>query len=309
MSKIREALEYLQKDESQPHPAPESVVEPHHEPPVVAMEIDKADVRVDIDRNALREAGLLPPLAHERELAHQYRDIKRPLIANAFGRRVTRVEQGNLIMVTSASPGEGKTFTAVNLALSMAQEQDYTVLLVDSDVAKPHISNVLGLSESLGLLDLVEDRSLAPESLELQSNIKDLSFLPAGRSRDHATELLSSSRMNEIVEFLASRKAGRIVIFDTPPLLRTSEAKALTDLAGQVVMVVRAELTSQDAVLSALHQMHDDQVVNLVLNQSRADPEKGSYGYDYEYGYGRSAASPMRRGYAGSGESIWEANQ
>lgn len=240
---------------------------------------------VDIDQEALRDAGLIAPECHERMIADQFREIKRPLIASAYGKRVTQVEDGNLIMISSAMPGEGKTFTSVNLALSIAQEQDLTVLLVDADVAKPHVSEVFGVSEAPGLLDILEGQPRALEELVVRTNIEGLSILPAGVPRANATELLSGSRMDNVVQHLATRFPQRVVIFDTPPLLQSSEAKVLANLAGQVVLVVKAESTPQGAVAEALHILGDEKAVGMVLNQSRTAGEKDRYKYGYGYGF------------------------
>jgi len=240
---------------------------------------------VDIDQEALRDAGLIAPECHERMIADQFREIKRPLIASAYGKRVTQVEDGNLIMISSAMPGEGKTFTSVNLALSIAQEQDLTVLLVDADVAKPHVSEVFGVSEAPGLLDILEGQPRALEELVVRTNIEGLSILPAGVPRANATELLSGSRMDNVVQHLATRFPQRVVIFDTPPLLQSSEAKVLANLAGQVVLVVKAESTPQGAVAEALHILGDEKAVSMVLNQSRTAGEKDRYKYGYGYGF------------------------
>lgn len=308
MSKIQEALKRIQSnssalDDTSPHKVATVTRRLEYEDQSGLGDFERSDVRVEIHQEALRDAGLIAPDYHERLLADQYRDIKRPLIANAFGRRVAKVEQGNLIMVTSAEPGEGKTFTSINLALSMAQERDHDVLLVDADVAKPHITTIFGLGEMDGLLDLVENRDIVPESKVLESDIQGLSILPAGRPRDSATELLSSSRMEEVVAHLATRYPERLVIFDTPPLLETSESKVVCDLAGQVVMVVKAEATSHAAVLTALHQLREEQPVNFVLNQSRVQSGKGSYGYGYDYGYAQQKKPAPAQG--GTPDGIW----
>ncbi len=284
MSKIQDALKRLQSedrpksDEDVSRVARISNRAPGTHEHDTEAEV-RSDVIIEVDQRALRAEGLIAPGYHERELADQYRAIKRPLIANAFGKRVARVEGGNAIMVTSASPGEGKTFTSINLALSMAQERDHSVLLVDADVAKPHISKVFGLAEEKGLLDLVDDVDRGPESYVINTSVDGLSILPAGLPRDNATELLASDRMERVVSELANRHPGRLVLFDTPPLLDTSEAKVLVDLAGQMVLVVRAEHTPQGAVLEALQLVRDDKAVNLVLNQSRIAPGKVAYGY------------------------------
>jgi exopolysaccharide/PEP-CTERM locus tyrosine autokinase len=308
MSKIQKALKRIQSnprklEDTSPHKI--ASVTQRLENADELGDFEQPEARVEFNQGALRDAGLIAPDYHERALADQYREIKRPLIANAYGRRVTQIEQGNLIMVTSAVPGEGKTFTSINLALSIAQEQDHTVLLVDADVAKPHISNIFGLTEMSGLLDLVEDKDRVPESLVLTTDIDGLSILPAGQPRENATELLSSSRMDHVVTALANRYPGRLVLFDTPPLLETSEANAITDLAGQVVLVVKAEDTSHGAVMSALHQLHNDQAVNLVLNQSRVESSKGNYGYGHNYGYGYGQQNTNTPERPEKTESLW----
>lgn len=257
-------------------------------------------VVIEVDQKTLRDAGLIAPDCDEKIIADQYRDIKRPLIANAYGKRVSRVEDGNLIIVTSALAGEGKTFTSLNLAISIAQEQDLTVLLVDGDVVKPTISDVFGVAEMPGLLDLLQGDSQGPESLVVPTDMKGLSILPAGAPRPDATELLSGSRMENIMRQFVGRFSQRVVIFDTPPLLQTSESKVLTSMAGQIVLVVKAESTSHGAVAEALQVLGADKTVNLILNQSRTAGIENRY--EYGYGYERVDApqdAPLKR-------SIWD---
>lgn len=258
-----------------------------HDGPDEAFPNSSKSLRVDSE--ALRQAGLIAPEYHEQLLADQYRDIKRPLIAHAFGKRATKIEGGNLIMVSSAMSGEGKTFTSINLAFSLANERDYSVLLVDADVAKPHTSQMFGAAEEDGLLDCLEDPSRSVRSLVLPTDVKNLSILPAGHPRDNATELLASAAMESVCETLQQMNERQLVILDSPPLLQTSEAKTLATLAGQVVMVVRAEETSRDAVTSALATIDEDKAVNLILNQARDGFGDYRYGYGYGYGYGKSS--------------------
>jgi protein-tyrosine kinase len=236
---------------------------------------------VAINQDALRVAGLLPPVHQERELAQQFRQIKRPLINNALGRGVAAVPQGKLIMVASAVPGEGKTFTSLNLALSMRLEEDLTVLLVDGDVVNPRITRILGLENELGLLDVIKDPGMHPSTAILATDVPGLSFLPAGRPDANATELLSSARMREVVDQLSGHAASRVVVFDSAPLVLTTESQALAQLAGQVVVVVRADQTPQDVVLQAIETLDADKSVSVVLNQSMKQPQ---YGYYYQYG-------------------------
>jgi len=294
MSKIQEALKKLQsagvpKSDRQLGRREDatSVASIAAGPVVISEDVSEIThgVVIELDQKALRDAGLIAPDYHEELLADQYRDIKRPLIANAFGKRVVQIEDGNLIMVTSALPGEGKTFTSINLAISIAQEQDLTVLLVDADVAKPHISTVLGVGKMPGLLDILDGDNHSPESLVVPTDMDGLSVLPAGAPRLNATELLSAFKMENLVKTLAARSPQRIVVFDTPPLLRTSESKILTSMAGQVVLVVKAEHTSQGAVGEALHVLGEDKAVNLILNQSRKAGSQNEYTYGYGYGH------------------------
>jgi len=242
------------------------------------------DKVLSVDRQALRKAGLIAPEYHEQLIANQYRDIKRPLIKHAFGKRATQIDDGNLIMVSSALSGEGKTFMSINLALSMAQERDHAVLLVDADVAKPHTSDMFGAADEVGLLDALENPNLPVQSLILPTDVDNLSVLPAGRPRHNATELLASSAMEAVAATLGRLTEGQIVIFDSPPLLQTSEAKVLAGLAGQIAMVVRAEETSRDAVQAAIASLDQDKAINLILNQVRTGSDDQQYGYGYGYG-------------------------
>ena len=239
-----------------------------------------------LDRAALRSAGLLPPEAEERQLAEQYRRIKRPLIASAFGRGVPAVPNGHLIVVTSAMAGEGKTFTSVNLALSLALEMDVHTLLVDADVAKPQISRLLGISNDPGLLDALRDPEVDVESLVQATDVGNLQVLPAGTASREATELLASQRMQQVTAALGAHDRQRIVLLDSSPLLQTSESHALTEAAGQILVVVRAEATPQPVLLDALKLLEGRGAVSLVLNQTR----KSGTAY-YYYGYGDERAN------------------
>jgi protein-tyrosine kinase len=236
-----------------------------------------------IDQNALRAAGMLPPVHQEHEIAQQYRRIKRPLINNALGRGVAQLASGNVIMVTSAVPGEGKTFMSLNLALSMRLEEDVTVLLVDGDVVNPRLTQILGLESRPGLLDLVRDPALSAESAILATDLPGLSFLPAGRQEANATELVASARMHHMVSRLGIDNPARLVLFDSAPLLVTTESQALAHFAGQVVMVVQADQTPQHVVFDALETLAEDKPVFLVLNQTTRHSHSGYY---YEYGSG-----------------------
>jgi protein-tyrosine kinase len=235
------------------------------------------------DLDALRAGGLLPPAHQERELAQQYRLIKRPLINNALGRGVEALPEGNLVMIASAVPGEGKTFTALNLALSMRLEEDVTVLLVDGDVVNPRLSQILGADDARGLLDVLKDPSMSAASAVLPTDIPGLTFLPAGHQEPNATELLASARMHDVVAQLAGQDPTRLVLFDSAPLLLTTESQSLTEIAGQILLVVRADQTPQHAVLEAVETLSESKSVSLVLNQSMKQPHARYY-YRYDGG-------------------------
>ena len=261
-----------------------------------ARRLDSASVsatvparRIMIDQNALRAAGLLPPEQQDKALAEQYRRIKRPLIASALGRGTQRLAHGNLIMLASAMPGEGKTFTSLNLAFSMTLEEDTRVLLVDADVAKPHISKLLGVESEPGLLDALRDAKLDVESLILQTNVPGLSVLPAGKQSENATELLASIRMQDLFSRMSERDPLRIVLFDSPPLLLTTESLALAQALGQIVLVVCAEKTPQKVILDALGSLGQAKPISLVLNQSVRKPHSGYY-YKYHDASGSSVS-------------------
>jgi len=228
---------------------------------------------VNMSAPSLRSVGLLAPEEEEYQLAQQFRQIKRPLIVKAVGRGGSRVPNGHIIMVTSALEGEGKTFTAVNLAMSMSLEKDVHVLLVDADVARPQLSSLLGLSDAPGLIDVLLDSHLDVERVILRTNIPNLSVLPAGRHSEEATELLASVRMEEVVRAIAQHDERRLALFDSPPLLLTTESPAIAQVTGQVLMVVRAGVTPRPAVLSALSHLGAHPAVSLLLNQcSTATP-------------------------------------
>jgi protein-tyrosine kinase len=248
---------------------------------------------IAINHDALRSAGLMPPLHQEREIAQQFRQIKRPLINNALGRGVPAVQQGNLIMVASAVPGEGKTFTSLNLAFSLALEEDLTVLLVDGDVVNPRISRLLGLENEPGLLDLIRDPGISVASASLATDVPGLSFLPAGRPDANATELLASARMGEVTAQLRGLGASRLVLFDSAPLLLTTESQALAQLAGQILVVVRADQTPQHVVLEAVQTLDEGKAVSVVLNQSMKQPHAGYY---YQYGSTSGAGQREKAG-------------
>jgi receptor protein-tyrosine kinase len=219
-------------------------------------------------------------------VGQEFRVIKRPLLTNAFGRgSAFPVANGRRVMVTSAFPGEGKSFCAINLAMSIASERDHQVLLVDADVARPSVPRELGIETGAGLMDWLIDDTLDLASLVVQTSIDKLSLLPAGRRHDHATELIASQAMSRLLEELSTRFPDRIIIFDSPPLLVTTESRVLASYMGQIVMVVEAGRTPREAVKEAIATLDGAEVVGLLLNKSREARAGNQYGYQ-GYGYG-----------------------
>jgi protein-tyrosine kinase len=242
---------------------------------------------VELNFDALASAGIVSPLAPRTQIADQYRVIKRPLIENAMGKGASIIANGNLIMVTSAVAGEGKSFTAINLAMSMATELDTTVMLVDADVARPSVMRVLGLPDGPGLLDLILNDATDVSDVLLRTNIDKLTILPSGTPHERATELLASDAMVRLVEDMSQRYADRIIVFDSPPLLLTTEARVLATHMGQIVVVVRSGSTLQSEVKHALSTIEACPVKLMLLNQVNSlFKGRGAYGYGYEYGYG-----------------------
>jgi exopolysaccharide/PEP-CTERM locus tyrosine autokinase len=248
-----------------------------------------ASKKVELNIAELEAAGILTPSSPRSRMSDQYRVVKRPLIVNATGQGASTITHANLIMVTSALPGEGKSFTSINLAMSIAAELDHTVMLVDADVARPSVLRMLGLKSSVGLLDVLEGKVELSEVL-LRTNIDKLTVLPSGSPHPRATELLASDAMKALLDDMATRYPDRIIIFDSPPLLLTTESRVLATQMGQILVVVRADSTLQSSVQAALATIEQCPVKMMLLNRAR-DSAAGAYGggYGYGYGYGQDA--------------------
>ncbi|MFK8028205.1 MAG: AAA family ATPase [Gammaproteobacteria bacterium] len=235
---------------------------------------------VEIDRVGLSANGL--EWDKTSATLQEFKKIKRPLLNNMVGEHQNSGSFGaNFIVVTSAVPGEGKTHTSLNLAMSLSYERDYDVLFVDGDTIKRDASLVLGLSDRPGLNDLLNDHKASIDSHIVQTDLNKLKVLPAGSFNDNTCELLSSERMNMILAELTEAE-NRIVLFDAPPMLATVEASVLTRLAGQVVVVTEAAKTSHKMVQSVLDQIEKDKPVGMVLNKSKKAHGEETYGSYYD---------------------------
>lgn len=236
---------------------------------------------IDIDLKKLDELGFVTPDNIETVKAEEYRVIKRPILRNAFGKAAIPVERGNLVMISSSLPKEGKTYTALNLAMLMAVERDTTVLLVDCDVVNPSLSRILGVQEFAGMTDLLLDKNTHLSDVILNTNIPKLRVLPSGLPNPRSTELLSSERMAELTNELSQRYPDRIIIFDSPPLLLANQAAVLSQLMGQIVIVVEAGNTPQNVIEESIRLLDDEKVIGLVLNKTSKPAGKNYYGAYY----------------------------
>ncbi|MBT8439778.1 MAG: XrtA-associated tyrosine autokinase [Gammaproteobacteria bacterium] len=213
--------------------------------------------------------------------ADEYRRIKRPLLSNAFGKTASLLERANLILVTSSIPGEGKTFTAMNLALSIAYERNHTVLLIDCDVTRFATSRMLGIEDRPGLVDLLENSDFSVGDAILRTNVPTLSLISAGKQHGFVTELLASQRMSELMSEIGERYDDRVIIFDGPPMLSTPQTQVLASQVGQVVFVVEAGKTPQTVVEEALKVIPEERATGLVMNKSEGISARSRYYYGY----------------------------
>ncbi len=276
--------EKLQQEEETPlsnNLSGQSEVLSNNPPPISQIQnlTGKESRSLDLDLERLGKMGFLTPEAGRTQLSEEMRQIKRSLLIHASKGGDGEGRRSNLIMITSSKPNEGKTYTSLNLAMSIAKERDKTVLLVDADIAKPGVTRLLEMGEAEGLVNYLLGEVTDISDIMLKTNVPNLRFIPAGKRHIHSTELLTSDRMISLVQGLCERYTDRIIILDSPPLLATSEASVLTELVGQIVMVVEAEKTTKQEIDEALSLVSEDVSVGLVLNKAR-----GLYGSDY-YGY------------------------
>jgi len=239
-----------------------------------------------IDRGHLAEHGYLVPGAPVSVLAEEFRLVKRQLLITARKIADEGRARSRLILVCSAKPGEGKTFSSINLALSLAAERDVEVLLVDGDFAKPDVMASLGLEEGPGLLDALADPAIDLESLVVHTDIPKLSLLPAGTRSNDDTELLASERTDALLAGLVEADPRRIVIFDSPPALAASPASVLAAQVGQVMLVVRADKTGENDLREAVQLLDGCEHIQLVLNAVSYSPGGARFGTYYGH-YGQ----------------------
>lgn len=241
---------------------------------------------VELSLDVLRKHNIQTNIEIENSLtAEEFRIIKRSLLLNAFAKGDAAIKNGNIVLVTSTQPNEGKTFCAVSLALSMAAERDLTVLLVDADVAKPDVLNTLGIKGGKGLIDVIENKDMDLSECLLRTNIPNLTILPAGKKHKLTTELLASERMGDIIAEIARRYHDRIIIIDSPPILASSSASVLALHVGQVLFVIEADRTREEELNDAFKMIEKCKNISLILNKARFTAGKKRFGSYYGYGY------------------------
>lgn len=236
-----------------------------------------------LDRGRLAGFGIAIPSAARSRTVEEFRLVKRNLVG-AWSQNDLLADRraSRLVMVTSARPGEGKTFTALNLALAFASERSVKALLVDVDTQHSTIPQILGIGGERGIVDVLAGNLELPEVL-IQTNIPNLMILPAGRGGPHVPELLSSPEMGALLDEMTQRLPDHYLIIDTPPCMASSDAAALAPLVGQIVFVIEANNTQQGEIEAALGTLSTCPRISLLLNKSDslATEHFGSYGYNY----------------------------
>ena len=263
------------------HIPPEFLAQPGADLDDVVPPLGATDT-VAVDRGMLAENGMIVPGAPVGPLAEEFRLVKRQLAVTR--RRIADGDQpakARTVLICSARPQDGKTFCAINLALSLAADRDTEVLLVDADVAKPSVLRQLGIADAPGLLDALADGGRDIEELVLRTDVPGLSVLPAGAKSASDTELLASARTARAIERLLRANPRRLVIFDSPPALAASPAAVLAMLAGQVMLVVRADRTPEGEVAEAADLLDGCEHIQLVLNATSFVPGTHRFGSYY----------------------------
>ena len=238
-------------------------------------------VRIDI--NHIERIGCLSPRHPVTRIAEEFRVLKGRILTKITELDSDKGAKARVIMVTSAQPREGKTFTTINLALSIAAERDRHVLLIDGDFAHPALFRTLALKRTQGFLDVLRDPELDLRDVIRRTNIDHLSLIDSGRSSALAAEFLSSEKMQSLVREIAERYQDRIIIFDSPPMLATSEPSILSHHVGQVLFIVEAGRTSQRSVRTALDLIHDKEKILLILNKQKSILGAQTFGSYYYY--------------------------
>lgn len=261
------------------HPAPAPVAAPRARPPVVHRRFVPAAPQQAIDRALLASEGLVDPDSNAGAIAEEFRIVKRQLL-----RAATSLPHGRRILVTSSQPDEGKSFSCLNLALSLASEQDLSVILVDGDPARGDVCRKLGITPGQGLMDALADPSVDLAQCVIPTDMPRLAVLPSGAQDVRDTELLGSTRMADLLDRLEADAPERIILFDSMPLLAASSPGVIAHHCGQVLVVVRADVTREAALRDAIGLIGQHEGISLLLNRVRFTPEGRRFGSYYGEG-------------------------
>lgn len=287
MSTIEKALAKQKSASKAPEETPQAIEEQKNtESQIVdTVEVKHTQRVLNIDKEDLEQRGYLIDTGDRQSIKDEFRQIKRKLLNNAFGVQAKTLSNPNLVMISSAKPNEGKTFVSINLALSIALEQDKTVLLIDSDVLRPSINRELGTPETTGLIEYLLGETKDVSDIIYGTNIDKLKLIPAGKPHHLSNELLASDKMEALAKELAERYPDRIVIFDCPPLIGVTETLVLANLMGQALVVVEESKTQLADIQKATEHLNEDLALGLVINKAIRS-HKDMYGY-YGYGYSK----------------------
>ena len=290
MNVFAELLARKPRDEAHEKPASRPLAEPRKmvAPPPMGEPGGRVErprpiavptLRLNLER--LARLGMVTPGLENSRVVEEYRYIKRSLLGATFGAHI-EAANSNVIAVTSSHPGEGKTFNAINLALSVAMERDHHVLLIDGDLERAGLSRTLGVARRRGLSNyLLDDRVTLVNTMFKVDGVERLRVLPSGPLRHDASELLASGRMRAFVDEVSARYPDRLVIIDSPPLLASSSARVLAELAGQVIIIVAANETSMNALDESLKNVPEEKPVRLILNKTTISEKHDEYRYGY----------------------------
>lgn len=282
MNSIEKVVELLKKNTRESGAGNEAQRENIHqglEKTLNSKVANKDTLKINLEY--LQQEGYITPGTLDSVKAEEFRIIKRPILQNAFGKGAVSVQNGNMIMVTSSLPDEGKTYISLSMAMSIALEMDKTVLLVDCDLINPSLSQLLEVAKKPGLTDYLFDSKITLEDIIINTDIPRLRLLPSGSQHAQSNELLTSSRMSSLVNELSERYTDRVILFDTPPLLLANQAVVISQLMGQIIVVVEAEKTPQNLVIEAIEKLDEEKIIGVVLNKARKPSSSNYYGAYY----------------------------
>jgi protein-tyrosine kinase len=270
IERLAQRLEDIETEGAEVHRAEQpSALRGHTAPAKIASQPSPrpASKVAHIDLARLQQVGMVTPVGGRSRVIDEYRLIKRPILHNAASGPESHEKRRNLVMVTSAQPGEGKTFTAISLAMSVVAEENTRVLLVDLDIARQHLCRTLGIRSERGLINLLDDTAPSLSEVLVQTDVPRLTVLPAGADHPLAHELLASPKMESLMGDISSQYRDGLVIIDTAPVLVSTDTSVLARNVGQVLMVVEANRTGRASVEEAVFLVKGCEHISLLLNR------------------------------------------